>query len=125
MRSWFRTCVRGRGEGTGTLSAYICKKEGAEIPAPYRFRLNSSVGYRDFPFGSENRLDVEAKAIRHASSICRIGFVEVFALQFLDALRSLAEAAYDVADQSLLRIGGHQTEQISGLRVVVAVAAMI
>ena len=80
------------------------------MPAPYRFRPNPSVGCREFPFGSENRLDVESKAFRHASSVRWIGFVEVFALQFLDALRSLAEAAYDVANQSLLRIGGHQPE---------------
>src|ERR1700686_195010 len=89
----------------------------AEIPAPHRSRHNPSIGRYGLSFGSDNRIDVEAKAFRYAGSVRRIGFVEVFALQFLDALRSLTEVADDVADQSLLRIGRHQTEQISRLGV--------
>src|SRR5882672_5596302 len=103
----------------------IRKKWRAEIPVAYRSRLDPSVGCRAFSFGSEDRLDVEVKPLCNAASVSRIGFVEVLDLQFLDALRSLTEAAHDVADQSLLRIGGHQPEQVAGLRIVIAVAAMI
>jgi hypothetical protein len=71
------------------------------MPAPNRQRLVASVGCDGFLFSSEDRIDVEAKAFRYASPVRGISFVEVPALQFLDALGSLAEVADDVANQSL------------------------
>lgn len=87
--------------------------------------FDSSVGSYGFPFGGEDRLNVEAEGFRYAVAICQIGFVEMFDLQLLNAFGCLTEASRDVSDQSLLRIGRHQPEKISGLRVVVAVIAMI
>src|SRR4029077_13980800 len=98
---------------------------GLKCPSPHRSLLNPSVGGYGFSFGCEDRLDVEAKTFRDAAAIRGIGLVEVLALQFLDAVRSLTQAANDVADQSLLRIGGHQAEKVSGLRIVIAIAAVI
>src|SRR6266699_1697816 len=104
MRSSFRTTVRGKDKETHFP---LMRKKGRDgIPAPHRFLIEPSVGGSAFSFGSENPLDVEVETFCYASPVGGICFVEVLDLQFLDALRSLTEAAHDVADQSLLRIGG-------------------
>src|SRR5450432_5407 len=66
-------------------------------------------------FVRNDRIDVQAQALRHSASICWIGFVKVLYLQLLNALRRVAKAANDVADQPRLRIRRHQTKQIPRL----------
>ena len=76
----------------------VRSKGQTEIPAPFSFDRAPSVGCDHFSFGSEHGLDVQAESLRDAGSICRIRFVKVSDLQFLNAFRSLAQSADDVAD---------------------------
>src|SRR5579872_5897226 len=76
-------------------------------------------------FNSAELAEVESQTFADALSIGRIGFVEVRHLQLLNMPGRLSQAADNVADEALLRILGHEAEQVAGLGVVVALVAMI
>src|ERR1700739_2118184 len=74
----------------------------------------------------DDGFDVQSQTLCHAGPIRWIGFVEVLDLQLLNALGyTVAQAGDDVVDQPLLGIRRHQAEEIPGLRVIVAVGAVI
>ena len=57
-------------------------------------------------------LDIDAEPLSHPASIRRVRFQEVPNLLFLNVLRRVPQAPDDIADQALLRIRLHQTEEI-------------
>ena len=67
----------------------------------------------------------ETKPSSDTGSVGRISFVEVLDLQLLNMLRHRFHAGHDVADQALARVRRHQAEEVAGLRVVIAVEAVI
>src|SRR5260370_39330565 len=69
--------------------------------------------------------DGNANPLGDAFSIGRIGAEEVTELPLLDVARSMRKAAADVADQPLFFVQLHQTEEVTGLRVVVGLIAMV
>src|SRR2546430_12817714 len=73
----------------------------------------------------DDRFDIQSQPLCHPRSVRWIGLVEVLDLQLLDAPGNRFHAGYDVADQALARVRLHQAEQVSGLRVIVAVKTVI
>lgn len=58
-------------------------------------------------------LDIDPEPFRDPAPISRVRFQEMSNLFFLNMLRRVPQAPDDIADQSLLRIRLHQTEEIS------------
>src|ERR1700738_3460412 len=73
----------------------------------------------------DDLVDLQAEAFGYAGAVRGIGFVEVLDLQLLNAARDAAHTGDDVADETLFSVGGHKAEQVSRLRVVVGVEAVI
>src|SRR5258705_12397848 len=65
--------------------------------------------------------NIASEGLGYAFAVLRIAFVEVIDLLVLDRLLDLTESSRDVADQPLLRIWRHETEEVPRLGVVVAV----
>src|SRR5450432_2396955 len=53
-------------------------------------------------------IDIESQPFRHAAAVRRIGLVKVLHLQLLYSFWRVAEAADDVVNQPLFRVGCHQ-----------------
>jgi hypothetical protein len=100
-------------------------KTGGASPSPTKETREGRLVSGGLFFGDDG-VDVDAQGLGYASAVGWIGFVEMLDLEFLDVARdSVAEAAGNIVDEALFCIGGHQAEEITGLRVVVAVGTVI
>src|SRR3981081_3281515 len=116
-----------------TRTDYILPRWGAVVLRPYREIAHRHeclcywlVGGRGGCLRLINDLvDFEAEAFCYSGAVGWIGFVEMLDLQILNAARDAAQAGDDVANEALLGVGGHETEEIAWLGVVVGVEAMI
>ena len=73
----------------------------------------------------EELADVEVEGFRHAEAVVRVGSEKVADGAQLDLARHAGHVAGDVAEEAFLRVGLHQTEEISRLRVVVVAETVV
>jgi hypothetical protein len=90
-------------------------KGGSVEHRPSLQPLNRSVGGNYLAFRGDDVFDIQPQALSYTSPVGGIGQIEVFDLNFLNALRHRFHTGRDVANQVLSGVGGHQAKQVAGL----------